>query len=313
MTKLLIVTVNYFSSSLIEKLITQLADQPLPKHFQYKVICVDNSCEKVETDKLKKIQAKSKIEFKLCFNNTNLGYGRAINDAVLHKDFDYLCCINPDVSLNAETLFQISSHAEQHKQEGIWGGLTIDKKSLPDYRHAWREATLRNTLGWAIWINKLSRCAAWQSDYRYTHQNNTPYPVDSVTGCFFLVSREAWHSLEGFDTDFFLYSEEIDLCRRSRDQGFQPTVVPSSLLKHKHHSQLESNKRLQTIYKSKLLYAYKHHGKLFNLIYRGIVTLGSLIRAIGHSLSSQFQTAKEWFAVCWFSFIHHSRNFKSQS
>jgi len=255
MVKLLIVTVNYFSSGLIEKLLTQLADQSSLNQVEFNIVCIDNSCDKSETDKLVQIQASSKLEFELFFNHANLGYGRAINDAVVNREFDYLCCINPDVSL-------------------IWGGLTIDKKLLPDYRHAWRETTLRNALGWAFWFNKLSKRAIWHDDYQYAHQDDTPYPVDSVSGCFFLISLEAWQSLKGFDTDFFLYSEEIDLCHRSRRLGFQPTIVPSSLLHHKHH--------------------------------------GSLLRAVGHSLRSRFSIANEWLAVCWISCSYRSKNFKYQ-
>jgi len=306
MVKLLIVTVNYFSSPLIEKLLIQIVNQSSLNHYEYKVICVDNSCDKSETDKLVQIQAKSKIEFELYFNDSNLGYGKAINDAAHNKDFDYLCCINPDVSLSSDSLSKISSHAKKHKNEGIWGGLTIDQNSQPDYRHAWRETTLRNTLGWAIWINKLSKHAIWHDDYRHAHQNNTPYPVDSVSGCFFFISKEAWYSLNGFDTDFFLYSEEIDLCRRSRELGFQPTVVPSSLLQHKHHDELESKRRIQIIYKSKFLYAHKHHSGLFNFTYRVIVTLGSLLRAIGYSLKSRFSNAKEWLTVGWLSLSYRA-------
>jgi len=312
MVKLLIVTVNYFSSGLIEKLLTQLADQSSLNQVEFNIVCIDNSCDKSETDKLVQIQASSKLEFELFFNHANLGYGRAINDAVVNREFDYLCCINPDVSLSSDTLHNVISHAKQHEKEGIWGGLTIDKKLLPDYRHAWRETTLRNALGWAFWFNKLSKRAIWHDDYQYAHQDDTPYPVDSVSGCFFLISLEAWQSLKGFDTDFFLYSEEIDLCHRSRRLGFQPTIVPSSLLHHKHHDELESKQRIQIIYKSKLLYAQKHHGKFFNFTYRAIITIGSLLRAVGHSLRSRFSIANEWLAVCWISCSYRSKNFKYQ-
>ena len=60
-------------------------------------------------------------------------------------------------------------------------------------------------------------------------------PADWVTGCCLLVRRDCLEQLGGFDPDFFLYYEDVDLCRRAREQGwtvaFEPTKgTPTTVL-----------------------------------------------------------------------------------
>ena len=56
--------------------------------------------------------------------------------------------------------------------------------------------------------------------------------VDIVTGCFFLIARQLWHSLNGFDPAFFMYGEEADLCLRARQLGYRPMITPDATIIH---------------------------------------------------------------------------------
>ena len=53
-----------------------------------------------------------------------------------------------------------------------------------------------------------------------------------VTGCYLLIDTELWNALEGFDQDFFMFAEEVDLCRRARDAGARPIIYADSLIIH---------------------------------------------------------------------------------
>ncbi len=56
--------------------------------------------------------------------------------------------------------------------------------------------------------------------------------VDIVSGCFFLIKRELWQQLEGFDPAFFMYGEEADLCFRAQKKGAQPIVTSGATIIH---------------------------------------------------------------------------------
>ena len=297
-TALLVVIVNYFSASLVTKLVQQLSHQALPAGFTLSIVCANNSCTKEQSNELKKLRSTSTASLTLIENTQNLGFGDAINKAAGSSPFDLLCCINPDVSLFPNSLQALLSHCQQHETEGIWGGLTVNSRHHADFRHAWQEPTLINTLSWSFGLHHWTRRAEWQDNYQHVSlSSQQPYPVDSVSGCFMLISNTAWQAIGGFDKQFFLYSEEIDLCRRAREHGFQPTVVPQCQLQHAQHPPEESTKRLQMIYSSKLIYAAKHHGLTYNIVYRCLISLGATARAVVSMLAGKFNLSCQWSRV----------------
>ncbi len=58
--------------------------------------------------------------------------------------------------------------------------------------------------------------------------------MHAVQGSFFLIQRELWEELEGFDPTYVMYSEEADLCRRARARGAQPWMTPEATIIHYH-------------------------------------------------------------------------------
>src|SRR5690606_35725860 len=63
-------------------------------------------------------------------------------------------------------------------------------------------------------------------------KRDTVREVDIVSGCFFLIRRELWERLGGFDPAFFMYGEEADLCLRARKLGARPMVTPEATIVH---------------------------------------------------------------------------------
>ncbi len=312
-TRLLVVIVNYMSCKLVSELVGELSIQKLPTNVAMSIICADNSCSDYEASSLRAALAQHSSITKVTVNDENLGFGSAVNTslttlcnaATSESSFDFLLCINPDVTLHSDTIFQLLVHAETHANQGIWGGITVDDNIEPDYRHAWQEPTLLNTAAWAIGLKKIVSAACFQDNYRHIrNQHQVPYPVDSVSGCLLLISQNAWHSIGQFDSDYFLYSEEIDLCRKARSLGFQPTVVPSAILQHAHHSKSEFIKRLEPLFSSKLMYAEKHHGLMYNILYRTSIVIGAMLRIFNALATRNSNEIKAWSKIFLISFTN---------
>ncbi|WP_170131936.1 glycosyltransferase [Arenicella xantha] len=292
---LLVVIVNYFSANLIEKLVQQINTQDLDEGFNARVVCVDNSVNKDQRLALKKIKDTSSIRVNLIFSSCNVGFGNAINAGLHNQSFDFACFINPDVTLQPDTLSLLLDHASSNPHQGIWGGLTVDRHFQADYRHAWREPSLTNTFAWATGLKKFIRSPNWQNSYQHHVSNQAqPYYVDCVSGCCLMISNSAWQATQGFDPDFFLYSEEIDLCRRARALGYQPTVIPRAKLTHSTHSNEESAHRVVIIFLAKIQYIDKHHGQLYTLLFRFFIAIGSFIRAGKTLILGQLNSSREW-------------------
>lgn len=291
----IIVIVNYFSAELTKKLVEQINAFNVNENIKTSIVCIDNSINKAQERALNEIKTDSACSLDVIINSKNLGFGKAVNTGLNHRHFDFACTINPDVTLLDNTLEILLTQAVTHEAQGLWGGLTVNNKLAPDYRHAWQEPSLTNTLGWAIWLKYLINKPQWQDNYRHKPAlTDHPYSVDCISGCCFLISAQVWKATAGFDTDFFLYSEEVDLCRRARKLGYQPTVVPQAKLIHSSHSKSESTKRISIIYTAKLRYASKHHGLIYNIIYRLLVALGATIRAIKALFLGQRSNSAVW-------------------
>jgi GT2 family glycosyltransferase len=56
--------------------------------------------------------------------------------------------------------------------------------------------------------------------------------VDIVSGCFLLITRSWWEHLNGFDTRFFMYGEDADLCLRAKERGARPMITPAATIIH---------------------------------------------------------------------------------
>jgi len=308
------IVINYFCSEHTIELLQQIQSIQNKNKIRLSVACADNSNDADERRKLEAFKQQSELALTLSFNQQNLGFGKAINKVSKNSQFDFLWLVNPDITLFPNSLDELLSTAMTTPTQGIWGGLTVSADQQADYRHAWREPDLCNTAGWAFGLSKITNVPLWHNDYQNEARHNLThaYAVDSISGCCALVSNNLWQKLNGFDEDFFLYSEEIDLCRRARAAGFQPTTVPTALLLHSAEGTSHNSQRLILIYHAKLLYFGKHHSLLYGLGFRGLLASGATIRGIAQVIRGNARVAKTWLTIAADALHLTSRSIKAR-
>jgi hypothetical protein len=88
--------------------------------------------------------------------------------------------------------------------------------------------------------------------------------VDQVPGGFLLVRRHLFEALGGFDERFFMYFEDVDICRRAKEAGFDTVYFAGARAYHRERgaTDLAKAKRLFYLLRSRILYAYKTFGPL---------------------------------------------------
>ncbi len=123
----------------------------------------------------------------------NFGYGRAANEGFALCQGCFALLLNPDLVISEEVVWQLTSLAEKD---------------------------FGNTAIWAPVTN--------ESDY----SNETPRAVAAVSGAAMLFDLEKMKNVGFFDDNIFLYSEESDLCCRTRRAGYEIMLCPSVYLKH---------------------------------------------------------------------------------
>ena len=111
---------------------------------------------------------------------------------------------------------------------------------------------------------------------RALYEARKPFEVDHPLGAALMVRREAWVQVGGFDERFFMYCEEIDLCREIKDAGWGVYCVPQAEIVH---LEAQSTRQFRdqmfvALWRSRFLMFDKHGGPLFRWLARRVVRLG---------------------------------------
>ena len=155
--------------------------------------------------------------------------------------------MNPDVELFEDSIqrtFPILSDPDA----SIWGGVTLNADRQVDGKSALKEPRLISVWSWALFFDRLLEKIFGTRLGGYAELANLAAPptqVDSISGSFFLIDYALLMRLEGFDEQFFMYCEEVDLCRRARQLGARPTVDPSIQIVHRLSETLNSASKIK--------------------------------------------------------------------
>lgn len=243
-------TVNYYSTEFVEKLIASI--QQHRKSF-CPIVIVNNSPEDTSIDRLK-IE-----EVKILEAGHNLGFGRACNLGLewiwQQNPQAIVWLINPDAELLENSLISATQFFEQFTEVSILGTTIFDPAGkiwfgggqfMPNSGKIFVEEALPSPL---------------PSD---------PYlKMDWVSGCSVLINLKNFTTCPHFDSDYFLYYEDVDLCKRYAKQGHLVGFTPQISIRH-HPSSITQKmpdlKCQQSIY-SYLLTLEKHAPPL-TLLYR---------------------------------------------
>jgi len=210
---------------------------------------------------------------RLIGNVENRGFTAANNQGLAVSQGRYLLLLNPDTEVVGDALETMVRYLETHPAAGVLGprlvypdgGLQPSRRRFPTFATALVESTIVQK--W--WTdNRLLR--------RYT-MADTPddaiQPVDWVVGACLLARRTAYDQVGGLDEGYFMYSEEMDWCKRIKNAGWEIVYLPSATVIHhqgKSSEQVVAARHIN-FHSSKVRYFRKHHGLLQGEAVRGFL------------------------------------------
>ena len=203
-------------------------------------------------------------EVRLIVNDSNEGFSRANNQGWAVSNGRYVLFLNPDTEVLGDALTVMVRCLEAHDSVAAVGPQLLhpggevqsSRRRFPSFATALFEST------------PLERCwpsNPWVRRYRMVDTpDDIDQEVDWVVGACLLTRRAVLDDTGGFDEGFFMYSEEMDLCRRVRAAGGQVVFLPEA--KVLHHEGKSSEQAVSTrdirFETSKVLYFRRHHGRL---------------------------------------------------
>jgi len=158
----------------------------------------------------------------------NLGYGRGVNrGAAMAPPSDYLIVSNPDVIAHDGAVAALVDYLDVHPEVAVVGPRIVrpDGTVYPSQRvfpNVWL-AGLHAVLA-PLWPDNPATRA-----YRSARADGT---VDWVSGAFFLIRRDVFEEVGGFDERYFMFAEEMALCWQVREHGYGVAAVPDAVVTH---------------------------------------------------------------------------------
>jgi GT2 family glycosyltransferase len=163
----------------------------------------------------------------------NHGFAKANNMAASQASGEYLLLLNPDTVVLEGAIDRLLDFARRAPEAGIWGGRTLHADRSLNPTNCWRRMTLWSVASQVAGLSSLFRGSTLFNPEGYGGwSRDSERGVDIVTGCFFLIRREFWKQLGGFDPSYIMYGEEADLCLRARAKGARPMITPEAQIVH---------------------------------------------------------------------------------
>lgn len=200
----------------------------------------------------------------------NLGFGAANNVALEVAQGRYIVLLNSDAFLLPDSLRLSVEHMDADPSVGLAGGRLVGRDMALQPSARMFPSILSDFLVLTGLAYKFPKSRFFGQFDRTWADPMQPAEVDWVPGAFSIIRAEALRKVGFFDPDFFLYSEEVDLCRRIKDAGFKILYWPDIVVIHIGG---ESSRQIKTLemssagaqlirwrMRSTLLYYRKHHG-----------------------------------------------------
>ncbi len=223
----LIVTYNSSQTihACVESLIPELNSIP------GEIIIVDNNSTDDTQIILKELETQhSELCIKL--NRANRGFASGNNQALSLAQGKQILILNPDTIVQTGVLAGLLDELEKSEQIGI----VAPRLQFPDgriqktcRRFPRHTDVLYNIFGLAYFFPQSAHFNAWKMG-DFDHENRCQ--VDQPAGAALLIKGELFRNLKGFDLNFPMFFNDVDLCKRVKDTGFEIWYLPEYVIKH---------------------------------------------------------------------------------
>ncbi|WP_305092209.1 glycosyltransferase family 2 protein [Prescottella sp. R16] len=224
-SKLAVVTVTYSPGEHLEHFLSTLADATTENP---QVILADNG----SVDGTPEAAAAAHDHVRLLRTGGNIGYGGAINRAVaeIDPDIEFVLVVNPDVRWSPGSIDELLAAAQRWPRAGALGPMVreLDGSVYPSARAV---PDLVSGAGHAV-LGSVWPSNPWTQRYRQDSETITERPAGWLSGSCLLLRRVAFDAIDGFDSRYFMYMEDVDLGDRLGRAGWLNVFVPSAEVTH---------------------------------------------------------------------------------
>ncbi len=206
-----------------EKLLKQFLPTLIKYSKQADIYVIDNC----STDDSVMLLQESFSEVKIISNTINWGFSKGYNEGLKSISADILTLVNSDIEVTENWLDPIISKFESQPQTAIIQPKILDYKQKTHFEYAGAAGGYIDKYGYPYCRGRIFDTV--EKDVGQYDDNTL---IHWVSGACFFIRKTVFDALQGFDEDFFAHQEEIDLCWRARNKGYQIGYSAQSVVYH---------------------------------------------------------------------------------
>jgi N-acetylglucosaminyl-diphospho-decaprenol L-rhamnosyltransferase len=235
------------------------------------VIVVDNACPD------QSYREVADLGITIVHAGSNDGFAAGCNLGIAASASPSVLLLNPDASIGAGDIERLERALRASGDVGVVAPRILHA----DGTLAWsirRFPRVRTTYAQALYLHRLAPRSDWADEViRDEAVYTRPGDVEWASGAALLVRRSLLEQLGGLDDGFFLYCEDMDLCRRVQLRGYRVVFEPGATARHVGGASSSSRgPLLPVLAASRMRYAAIHRGRAATVLERGGIALGAL-------------------------------------
>jgi len=254
------------------------------------VFVVDNASKDDSVAYLKtKFPQQQYPRLHIIANRHNLGFGKANNLALKKATGEFILFLNPDTILTEHTLHDCIAFA---RTQPNLGGLGV--KMLRDNGEFALESRRSLPTPWTSFCKITGLATLFPKSKLFGKYNlrfqseNESSQIDIISGAFLFAKHEVLKKTGGFDEQFFMYGEDIDLSYRILKAGYKNYYLPTPILHYKGESTHKNSFRyVHVFYEAMLIFFrkhYRHYSLLLSIPIMAAIILSACLSLVSRQL-----------------------------
>lgn len=218
------IVVNYHTGPLLRDCLRRVLSCPELAE----LVLVDNGSTEGEIDALlAELDDRRIVRLDL---PSNPGFAVACNRGARASQSPWLLFLNPDCLVETETLGLLGRTVRTNAGLGMVGALLVDTQGRPDPASLRRDPLPGRAIATLLGLDRFTGIEG--VPIPIPADASQPLPGDAISGALMLVRRDAFNAARGFDEGYFMHAEDLDLCRRVRELGFEVWCDPTVRVVH---------------------------------------------------------------------------------
>ena len=243
------------------------------KRFSFEVIIVDNCSNDSSFSKFK----VKYPGFTFILNSGNLGFANGCNLGVSYSRGRYLLFLNPDTIANGEAIFNMLSEIKTRRPNSIVSCRQVLSNGSADRPYGYFLSVFTLT----GWLRAVSKFFGALKNHLFIQNENYIFP-DWVSGSVVMINKNNFINLGGWDEDFWMYYEDVDLCYRARLKNGEIVKLRKATVEHNHGGASRINRRVTALTKTEVnisrhVYVSKHETGLLAMYMHLFLILNNVL------------------------------------